>query len=729
MAHTDATLVSRVHGDVLVSLCAVASDGLNPATRLDLAVGQCDALVDYGTSAAQLSLGALEYIAREQMLTENTRNEESLCLTALSGGGADVAAALVAGGEGATAESCELTLKQLADTEWVCGEAARLRVTVGTFVCAILKERCGSAWEAAFSHVFGALSTPTTLHTAIESGDFARARDILTAHPTWYRWKHRGNLPLHAACHRSANWTVDEETCELHPLPTSTHTARVALIEALVAADATTVHVRTDSNWSLGVANGVTPLQLAVLAPSVGHPADPVPPLDVDIVKILLQAGGDQAATATVMRHGSFTGVDQPWCVWDDLAQESTVSQADVDRLKRLCASSTKSTAAATSNGSRGQGVGSERDGSGSDGVGVMRAVRSTVDSPPPPQPEPAHGADMTPTEFQNRLSDATLGDLVRIEFFDTFSPDEQRLMFRLAALVRASDCINTPSRTTAERHTATRGESVVESFLTALRVDYTTEEENKAVLDELRMAYVATPDVLFSQGAVELPGVRGTVRWVDSKNGWFVPGLSLPSKMNSLQRQMLKYVYYIGPGLILWHKGYFESILDVTPSQVRHASIATSTETGEPGITHCQRGQGTYTVKTLRVKTRLLGRIIGRRGDRIRQVEADHGVLLVIPAVPSNERQGGGARVVGSDSADMTLVDIVGCSKTSVSDAEAQVLGFLRPSTSMASTKASGRQGRTGRTGQCVEEPGPARMIPPQLARRGYSMPASLVD
>lgn len=151
--------------------------------------------------------------------------------------------------------------------------------------------------QVAFRGVFAALSTPSPLHSAIESGNYQTATTLARTHPTWSRWKHRGMLPLHAAVTRAANFILEEETGELLPLTETLRRQRQSLVEALIEADPTSVHVRTDSNWSLGVANGLTALQLAVTSPtdSARGANYPAPPLDLGVVATLLKAGGPSA--------------------------------------------------------------------------------------------------------------------------------------------------------------------------------------------------------------------------------------------------------------------------------------------------------------------------------------------------------------------------------------------------------------------------------------------------
>lgn len=81
------------------------------------------------------------------------------------------------------------------------------------------------------------------------------------------------------------------------------------------------------------------------------------------------------------------------------------------------------------------------------------------------------------------------------------------------------------------------------------------------------------TPDILFEQ-EVCLQGVPQPVRWIDSKNGWFVPGLTMESKIKSLRRQALKYEFLLGRGVFLWHKGFFEDLRSVTSAGIHHVSM-----------------------------------------------------------------------------------------------------------------------------------------------------------
>ena len=50
------------------------------------------------------------------------------------------------------------------------------------------------------------------------------------------------------------------------------------------------------------------------------------------------------------------------------------------------------------------------------------------------------------------------------------------------------------------------------------------------------------------------IKGVPHPIKWIDSKNGWFVPGLSMESKLKSLRKQALKYQHHLGRGVFVWY-------------------------------------------------------------------------------------------------------------------------------------------------------------------------------
>ena len=204
----------------------------------------------------------------------------------------------------------------LGDKRWVEGGAANLGVSVGTFAQLQM-----DAWypngvgKAALSAVYGALHLDETpLAAAISEGRDADARTLLRTHPKHAQLKHRGLLPIHTLVERlgdtGSSAALDEETGEIftHTSPaanrnipdTTTAAAAaaaaavaaaaaagapvdvaaddvadaavdvavdaaesMALLEELIRAYPESVSIRSDSNWGLGYADGLFPLQLA----------------------------------------------------------------------------------------------------------------------------------------------------------------------------------------------------------------------------------------------------------------------------------------------------------------------------------------------------------------------------------------------------------------------------------------------------------------------------------
>jgi hypothetical protein len=343
--------------------------------------------------------------------------------------------------------------------------------------------------QVAFRGVFAALSTPSPLHTAIESGDYETAAMLVRAHPMWVRWKHRGMLPLHAAVARVANCTLEEETGELLPLTEPVRRQRHLLVETLIKSSPDTVHTRVDSNWSLGVANGLTALQIAVTPPSDcagGAKGPPPPPLDLGVVAALIEAGGPAALLSSAPRVDGDVP-PQGFCA-------KRVLEAELGLLASGAGASYAAEAMWIPAIARALALAAEVEGAGEtlcesvDVVGegleaialhhggdgdTLDVGSDAVATPAVPSVDvhPAHGADLTCDELKARLSERALCELVSQRFFEEFAPDEQRLLFRLAALTRSFDCINTPSRFTAELDVAERGESALETFLSGLRV------------------------------------------------------------------------------------------------------------------------------------------------------------------------------------------------------------------------------------------------------------------
>lgn len=194
----------------------------------------------------------------------------------------------------------------LGDKRWVEGGAANLGVSVGTFAQLQM-----DAWypngvgKAALSAVYGALHLDETpLAAAISEGRDADARTLLRTHPKHAQLKHRGLLPIHTLVERlgdtGSSAALDEETGEIFThtppaanlnIPDTTADAAavaveaagdpvdgaaddvadaaaevaesMALLEELIRAYPESVSIRSDSNWGLGYADGLFPLQLA----------------------------------------------------------------------------------------------------------------------------------------------------------------------------------------------------------------------------------------------------------------------------------------------------------------------------------------------------------------------------------------------------------------------------------------------------------------------------------
>jgi len=97
--------------------------------------------------------------------------------------------------------------------------------------------------------------------------------------------------------------------------------------------------------------------------------------------------------------------------------------------------------------------------------------------------------------------------------------------------------------------------------------------KENKDVLfaenvrDEAALRYplqtTVTPDLLLTRPCM-YDGVL--IRWVESKSGLVVPGLSLEQTVVNLQKQLQNYCRYLGPGVVFWKKGYTEAVEELVP-------------------------------------------------------------------------------------------------------------------------------------------------------------------
>eukprot|EP00750_Incisomonas_marina_P004987 INCI13542.1.p1 GENE.INCI13542.1~~INCI13542.1.p1 ORF type:complete len:645 (+),score=104.35 INCI13542.1:123-1937(+) len=85
------------------------------------------------------------------------------------------------------------------------------------------------------------------------------------------------------------------------------------------------------------------------------------------------------------------------------------------------------------------------------------------------------------------------------------------------------------------------------------------------------------TPDVLFKEPVV-INGHRCT--WLDSKNTLLAPNLGRASTLRAFQSQINDYCTLFGPGAVVWHRRYLETVNDLLakPTMVAHLVLRNTT-------------------------------------------------------------------------------------------------------------------------------------------------------
>jgi hypothetical protein len=154
------------------------------------------------------------------------------------------------------------------------------------------------------------------------------------------------------------------------------------------------------------------------------------------------------------------------------------------------------------------------------------------------------------------------------LALFTSLSPLDRAAMTRASVQVRLLDGIGSPIARDLQDYSARLGEDNLLALLESAgvpRESFLTEAELQAAGKRV------TPDILF-KAPVKFPNLRQPIRYIDSKNGWCVPGLSPPYRIKSLVVQLQKYDVQCGAGLILWHKGFSAAIVAKTTASVLHA-------------------------------------------------------------------------------------------------------------------------------------------------------------
>lgn len=553
----------------------------------------------------------------------------------------------------------ELQARLLADCRWVSGAASRLGVSIGTFVQMQVETWFGSAGRQALSHVYAALHLDEPpLHAAIIEGNDAEALRLLAKCPKHAQLKHRGKLPLHALIERVAQdepATFDPDTGELFVKPTPAETA--ALLQELVAAYPASLDVRTDTNWGLGHADGHLPLQLAVGGHLDGWQCEPTASkqpaitdaalaskclsLNVHLFKLVasyrpkaLDMGGCRLRSIhpdNWTLRGAIRSLQATVGARIHLCSEDEEMLDQLGGALELVGLLDTTLAESTDDGSNLPDGASGSKASGGSGGGTAAASVRDVDVAVAVGAEAVHyGKDWRVAEFQTLLSVERLGELLGVDFFNSYSDEFAEALFAACAQIRMADCLNSPARLVAEAATGDNGEIVLETILESIGGDaasFLTEEDIKDGATSERDLR-ATPDILFME-AVILPGVCDMpIRWIDSKGGWVSPKLSLPGKVTSVQRQATKYEATFGPGLFVWHRGFFESICDLTTTNIFHCALNVNSTCMLPALP----GTQTLHSRAVSIPSGKVGKLIGKEGSNVKQLSIQYNITVDIP-------------------------------------------------------------------------------------------------
>ena len=108
--------------------------------------------------------------------------------------------------------------------------------------------------------------------------------------------------------------------------------------------------------------------------------------------------------------------------------------------------------------------------------------------------------------------------------------------------------------------------------------IHYLTEDQiKKSVKDHRyggkRITSGMTPDILLKV-PIQLCKGGSAIHWIDAKKHFVDPALSPDEDINSICKQMNKYVKNYGPGLIIWGKDFSEEWNEATKGAVQHIKV-----------------------------------------------------------------------------------------------------------------------------------------------------------
>ena len=500
---------------------ALSTVDLNPAVRqdlhLDLQVGG-GAETTLAERGLALGIGRItcHYLVRERLLAINEAQDSEARQRAEHIRVAAAAAAASGGDGGSGIASVDIV-----------GEAALARVSVGTMAGHVVRALFGASGVEILRFALRLVYFRRThLHDAIRQGHISRALELLQGasgrrdaqRKVFFFWQE-----THRSIQLSGAYLALHLAAEARAASSEEKVLLTDLVGQLIAAFPAGVRMPADAKGGLAPLDGGTPIVLALSGP----PAE----WSAGVVGVLLEVW--PAALSQAMRSG-LPLVDDARAR-DGYAAVAATFEPIFERF--------------------------------------LRAAEPSP-LPPPPSEELVNltysfeeGEEieqlcgLVPPNLQQEV-------LSGLALFTSLSPLDRAAVTRVSVRVRLLDGIGSPIARDLQDYSARLGEDNLLALLESAgvpRESFLTEAELQAAGKRV------TPDILF-KAPVKFPNLPQPIRYIDSKNGWCVPGLSPPYRTQSLIVQLQKYDAQCGVGLILWHKGFSAAIVAKTTASVLHA-------------------------------------------------------------------------------------------------------------------------------------------------------------
>ena len=174
--------------------------------------------------------------------------------------------------------------------------------------------------------------------------------------------------------------------------------------------------------------------------------------------------------------------------------------------------------------------------------------------------------------------------------------------------------------------------------------------------------------------------------------------------------------------GLFLWHKGFFESLSDVTSTGICHAAMAvpavSDADDVGPRFGRVVPGRLRLHKRAVEMFARRTGIVIGKAGATVRRLEEEYDVFVVIPSRDPDASPG---------RAERCTVEIAGYSEDGVIAARADIISMLHSPHDRGSR--GDRAGGRGR-GAVRSREAAAALVPTQVSdsRRRLISPVKAV-